>query len=62
MRTAEGRLRVSGAKSAVLASRCGCLRVGSWRLRLPCGFHRDDALVDRGLTPATHSWVRCRGG
>jgi hypothetical protein len=38
MQAAAGRLRVSGAKSALRASDCGRLRVGSWWLRLPYGF------------------------
>jgi hypothetical protein len=39
IRAAVGRLRVSGAKSALRARSCGRLRVGSRRLRLPQSFH-----------------------
>ena len=39
MQAAAGRLRVSGAKSALRASEGGRLRVGSWPLRLPQSFH-----------------------
>ena len=57
MQAAAGRLRVSGAKSALRASDCGRLRVGSWRLRLPHSFHarRHSGSMCRTLSAAVRA-------
>jgi hypothetical protein len=65
LRVAAGRLRVFAARSGLCASARGCLRVGSWRLRLPRGFHpgcarKPDRWGIVSLVRAERQWAMSR--